>query len=564
MEISARPCSSANSRSVRQPGHGAVVVDDLGSTPAGLQPGQPGQVHGRLGVPGPAPARRPRRSAAGRCARAGPARRARWRSRRAPGPSWARSAAEMPVVTPSRASTLTVNAVPHALLVLRGHQRQAEPVQVRARCIGTQITPLVCRIVNAISSGVALARGEDDVALVLPVLVVDARPPGGRPRCRRSPARRRPACSRPPAGRQPGHDRAPAVTSFSTYLAIMSASRLTCPRLLTAERGTGQGFRDQADLEPGRARALAAAGIRLAGRRYGQADAVHGDRALLDDVPGRPAGTAIRTTSQSGCGVRAVIVPVPSTWPCTRWPSRRPSKRSGRSRLTGSPGASAAETGAAQRLAHHVGGEHAVAGQAGHGQADAVDRDRVAAGRVGGDPGAADSQPGGAVPASSSATTSPSSSTIPVNTRLLRANRLPGGLRGRTGCAGTAVCPVHRRAAAVRVLPPIRTLTVGPGIPPGQPADGGGRVADCHRRFGVSPTPEHALLLVTIVPCPVFRGHARDRRVAGPGRDGPGQPGQPPGLRRRARVSMVTATSRTIAVTMKVGPALSPIRPRPL
>jgi hypothetical protein len=45
------------------------------------------------------------------------------------------------------------------------------------------------------------------------------------------------------------------------------------------------------------------------------------------------------------------------------------------------------------------------------------------------------------------------------------------------------------------VLPPIRTLTVGPGIPPGQPADGFGRVADCHRRFGLSPTPEHVQCL---------------------------------------------------------------------
>ena len=42
------------------------------------------------------------------------------------------------------------------------------------------------------------------------------------------------------------------------------------------------------------------------------------------------------------------------------------------------------------------------------------------------------------------------------------------------------------------VLPPIRTFTVGTGIPPVQPADGLGRVADYHRRFGVSPTPEHA------------------------------------------------------------------------
>jgi len=48
---------------------------------------------------------------------------------------------------------------------------------------------------------------------------------------------------------------------------------------------------------------------------------------------------------------------------------------------------------------------------------------------------------------------------------------------------------VHR---CHRVAPPIRTLTVGPGVPPGQPAAGCGRVADCHRRFGLSPTPEHA------------------------------------------------------------------------
>src|SRR5690606_33927418 len=51
-------------------------------------------------------------------------------------------------------------------------------------------------------------------------------------------------------------------------------------------------------------------------------------------------------------------------------------------------------------------------------------------------------------------------------------------------------------AALIRhVLPPIRTFTVGTGIPPVQPADGFGRVADCHRRFGLSPTPEHAFVL---------------------------------------------------------------------
>jgi len=41
------------------------------------------------------------------------------------------------------------------------------------------------------------------------------------------------------------------------------------------------------------------------------------------------------------------------------------------------------------------------------------------------------------------------------------------------------------------VLPTIRTFTVGPGVSPGPPAAGCGRVADCHRRFGVAPTPEH-------------------------------------------------------------------------
>src|SRR5450755_1760801 len=45
---------------------------------------------------------------------------------------------------------------------------------------------------------------------------------------------------------------------------------------------------------------------------------------------------------------------------------------------------------------------------------------------------------------------------------------------------------------AACVLPPIRTFTVGPGISPGQPTAGCGRVADFDRRLGVSPTPEHA------------------------------------------------------------------------
>src|SRR6185312_17379793 len=86
---------------------------------------------------------------------------------------------------------------------------------------------------------------------------------------------------------------------------------------------------------------------------------------------------------------------------------------------------------------------------------------------------------------------------------------------------------------AARVLPPIRTFTVGPGIPPGQPTAGAGRlgrVADCHRRLGVSPTPEHAFAVVTSVPHKLFRPAALPAR-AGPRPRQPAPlpgPGRPP------------------------------------
>ena len=66
-----------------------------------------------------------------------------------------RSAAEMPVVTPSLASTLTVNAVRIRSLfceVISGSWSRSSS----SPSIGTQITPLVCLIVNASSAGVAL------------------------------------------------------------------------------------------------------------------------------------------------------------------------------------------------------------------------------------------------------------------------------------------------------------------------------------------------------------------------------------------------------------------------
>ena len=80
--------------------------------------------------------------------------------------------------------------------------------------------------------------------------------------------------------------------------------------------------------------------------------------------------------------------------------------------------------------------------------------------------------------------------------------RLHGGERSHPvlslGCAGERHrhagligCTAPGTALCVPCALPIRTLTVGPGVPPGQPVAGCDRVADCHRRFGLSPTPEH-------------------------------------------------------------------------
>ena len=65
-----------------------------------------------------------------------------------------RSAAEMPVVTPSRASTEIVYAV-RSLSLLCGVISGISSRSSIAAGIGTQITPLEWRIVKAISSGVA-------------------------------------------------------------------------------------------------------------------------------------------------------------------------------------------------------------------------------------------------------------------------------------------------------------------------------------------------------------------------------------------------------------------------
>jgi hypothetical protein len=84
----------------------------------------------------------------------------------------ARSAAEMPVVTPSAASIETVKAVP-ILVPLRatmgGSCRRSQRSRVRVR----QIRPRPKRAMKLIGFGRDVVGGQDQVALVLAVFLVD-------------------------------------------------------------------------------------------------------------------------------------------------------------------------------------------------------------------------------------------------------------------------------------------------------------------------------------------------------------------------------------------------------
>ena len=122
---------------------------------------------------------------------------------------------------------------------------------------------------------------------------------------------------------------APA-SSRSTYFAMTSTSRLTrVAELGGPERRDRERVRDHGD------------GERPSSSQRGdrEADAVDGDRALVHDVAqhvGR-RGEAHRAPTRRRWACGRATVPVPSTWPWTRWPPRRSARRTGRSRLTGSP-----------------------------------------------------------------------------------------------------------------------------------------------------------------------------------------------------------------------------------
>ena len=85
---------------------------------------------------------------------------------------WLRSAAEIPVVTPSRASTETVKAVPSGASLWSVIGRRPSS-SVRSSVRQRQIRPRACVAMKLIASGVANWAAIDEVALVLAVRVVD-------------------------------------------------------------------------------------------------------------------------------------------------------------------------------------------------------------------------------------------------------------------------------------------------------------------------------------------------------------------------------------------------------
>ena len=281
----------------------------------------------------------------------------------------------MPVVTPSRASTEIVYAVRSRSLlcgVISGISSRSSI----SPGIGTQITPLEWRIVNAISSGVALLAAKmmspsfsrsssSTTTTALPAAMSAI---ASSTRSRRIVALQIWA-------------RSCGLTIFSTYFAITSTSRLT----------TSPGC-----LLPSVVRARVS-GIRLTVNAPAPTSTTVSEMpsTVIDPLAtryrARSAGSAISTTSQCSLGVRRTTLPVPSTWPCTMWPPSRVAGVTARSRLTRVPG-QGAERGLRQRLVHHVGGEGlTLLGR--HGEAAAVDRDRVAQRGVAGDEGAADREP---------------------------------------------------------------------------------------------------------------------------------------------------------------------------
>ena len=203
-----------------------------------------------------------------------------------------------------------------ALGVVGDHQRE---VELGGPLGGDRRAQVARRVVEEERD--ALRRGElgrlDEVALVLAVLVVDHDEDLASSEGRHGVFDlARTACQE-----------SFQASSRSTYLAVTSTSRFTrSPGPLWPRVVTSIVCGMTATVKPS-----------STGLDHGEADAVDGDRALLDDV----AEQAADRCAPAGRGRRSTISPTPSTWPWTRWPPRRSLSRTGRSRFTRCPGSSA-------------------------------------------------------------------------------------------------------------------------------------------------------------------------------------------------------------------------------
>ena len=141
-------------------------------TPAGLQPGEARQIDRGLGLAGAHQHAALRARAAETCGRDAPGRR-RWIvGSMATRMVWARSAAEMPVVTPSRASMVTVNAVPKRDEFCCVMRKQTQMVgALFGEREADEAAPVAGHEVDGLGRDVL--GGQREVALVLAVLVVD-------------------------------------------------------------------------------------------------------------------------------------------------------------------------------------------------------------------------------------------------------------------------------------------------------------------------------------------------------------------------------------------------------
>src|SRR5579875_2799898 len=356
MEISARPCAVANSRSS---GSLAMVPSSLttsASTPASGSPASLARSTAASVCPGlrstPPSAYRSGNTCPGRTRSAavvaGSARRLI---------VVARSAAEMPVVTPSRASTLRVKAVRMRSVFCELISGSCSRSSSAPRS-GAQITPLVYRIMKASSSGVARLAA----MMMSPSfsLFASSTTTTGRPAAMS-------LIARSTSSNIPGLPAHQPLHVLGDHVGLQ-VNRIAWPG--GAEGGPPQRLRDQADLEPA---------LRLAQRGHGQADPVDGDRPLFHDITGDgarhadpdPVPVPGGAPRQHGAGAVHVALHEVAAEPVGEADRALQVDRRARGER--------AERRPGQRLLGDVRGERSrgAAEDAGHGQAHAADRDRL-------------------------------------------------------------------------------------------------------------------------------------------------------------------------------------------